>query len=112
MMDSKTAHWCAQNSENDFHFHFHFHFLKQYHKDGDEFLNHIVQVTGDETSNQRAVKVVDTHIFNKQAERFKQMSACQKAYGKSFVEQEGDANGGIHAKRDHNNIRSVSSAKQ
>jgi hypothetical protein len=25
------------------------HFLGQYHKDGDEFLNHIVQVIGDET---------------------------------------------------------------
>jgi hypothetical protein len=24
-------------------------FLKRYHKAGDEFLNHIVQVTGDET---------------------------------------------------------------
>jgi hypothetical protein len=24
-------------------------FLEQYHKDGDEFLNHVVQVTGDET---------------------------------------------------------------
>jgi hypothetical protein len=24
-------------------------FLERYHKDGDEFLNHIVQVTGDET---------------------------------------------------------------
>jgi hypothetical protein len=24
-------------------------FLERYHKDGDEFLNHIVRVTGDET---------------------------------------------------------------
>jgi hypothetical protein len=24
-------------------------FLEQYHKDGDEFLNHIVRVAGDET---------------------------------------------------------------
>jgi hypothetical protein len=24
-------------------------FLEQYYKDGDEFLNHIIQVTGDET---------------------------------------------------------------
>jgi hypothetical protein len=28
---------------------FGFDFLERYHKDGDEFLNHIVQVTGDET---------------------------------------------------------------
>jgi hypothetical protein len=26
-----------------------FTFLERYHKDGDEFLNHIVRVTGDET---------------------------------------------------------------
>jgi hypothetical protein len=31
------------------HKRFSFDFLEQYHKDGDKFLNHIVQVTGDET---------------------------------------------------------------
>jgi hypothetical protein len=44
-MDSENVHGCAQNAENGFGF----HFLEQYHKDGDEFINHIVRVTGDET---------------------------------------------------------------
>jgi hypothetical protein len=44
-MSSENAHRCAQNTENDFSF----DFLEWYHKDGNEFLNHIVQVTGDET---------------------------------------------------------------
>jgi hypothetical protein len=35
----------AQNSENDFGF----DFFEQYHKDSDEFLNHIIRVTGDGT---------------------------------------------------------------
>jgi hypothetical protein len=49
-------------------------FLKRCHKDGDEFLNHIVRVTGDETwvsfvnVNQRAVQAVDAHTFTKQTE--------------------------------------------
>jgi hypothetical protein len=47
-MDSKNAHWCAQNSENDFDF----DFLKQYHKDDGEFLNHIIQVMKPETKEQ------------------------------------------------------------
>jgi hypothetical protein len=50
-------------------------FLEQYHKDGDEFLSHIVQVTGDETW----VSFVDVetkeqlnqwmHTFTKQAKK-------------------------------------------
>jgi hypothetical protein len=39
---SENAHGCSQNAENGFGF----DFLEQYHKDGDEFLNHIV--TGEE----------------------------------------------------------------
>jgi hypothetical protein len=35
----------VQNTENGFGF----DFLERYHKDGDEFLNHIVRLTGDET---------------------------------------------------------------
>jgi hypothetical protein len=42
---SENAHGCAQNAENGFRF----DFLKRYDKDGDEFLNHIVRVTGEET---------------------------------------------------------------
>jgi hypothetical protein len=51
-------------------------FLEWYHKDGDQFLSHIIQVTGNETwisfvnaENQRAVKGVDVHMFTKQAEK-------------------------------------------
>jgi hypothetical protein len=42
---SENAHGCTQNAGNDFSS----DFLERYHKDGDEFLSHIVQVTGDET---------------------------------------------------------------
>jgi hypothetical protein len=42
-MGSENANSCAQNAENGFGF----EFLGQYHKGGDEFLNH--NVTGDET---------------------------------------------------------------
>jgi hypothetical protein len=44
-MVSENAHGCAQNVENCFGFGF--YFLERYHKDGDEFLSHIL--TGDET---------------------------------------------------------------
>jgi hypothetical protein len=43
---SINAHGFAQNAENGFCICR--LFLEQFHKDGDEFLNHI-QVTGDET---------------------------------------------------------------
>jgi hypothetical protein len=41
-MVSGNTHGCKPNAENGFGF-------ERYHKDGDEFLNHIVQVTGDKT---------------------------------------------------------------
>jgi hypothetical protein len=44
-MCSKNADGYAQNAENGFGS----DFFEQYHKDGDEFLNHIVPVTSDET---------------------------------------------------------------
>jgi hypothetical protein len=44
-MDSENTHGCARNAEIGFDF----DFLKRHHKDGDEFLNHIVRVTGDVT---------------------------------------------------------------
>jgi hypothetical protein len=44
-MGSENAHECSQNIENGFVF----DFLVRYRKDGDEFLSHIVRVTGDET---------------------------------------------------------------
>jgi alpha-amylase/alpha-mannosidase (GH57 family) len=44
-MVSENAHGCALKAKNGFGF----HFLERYYKDGYEFLNHIVRVTGDET---------------------------------------------------------------
>jgi hypothetical protein len=46
-MGSENAHRCTQNTKNGFGF----DFLEQYHKDGYEFLNHTVQVTGVEIVN-------------------------------------------------------------
>jgi hypothetical protein len=67
-LSSENAHGCPQNTESGFSF----DFLERYHKYGDEFLNHIVRVTGDktwvsfvniETKEQSAIKVVDGHTF-------------------------------------------------
>jgi hypothetical protein len=44
-MGFRNAHGWTQNAENGFSF----DFLERYHKDGDEFLDHVVRVTGDET---------------------------------------------------------------
>jgi hypothetical protein len=50
---------------------------------------------------------MDAHTFTQQAENFKQtLSVCQKA-DNCFLGQERSADGGIHATKDHNNIRSV-----
>jgi hypothetical protein len=47
-------------------------------------------------------------LYTKQAENFKQtLSACKKADGNCFFAEEGSADGGFHAKRGHNNVRSV-----
>jgi hypothetical protein len=43
-MGSKNAHGCVQKAKNGVGFDF---FLERYHKDGNEFLSHII--TGDET---------------------------------------------------------------
>jgi hypothetical protein len=43
-MSSENFHGCAHNAENGFGF----IVLDCYHKDDDEFLSHIVRVTGDE----------------------------------------------------------------
>jgi hypothetical protein len=45
-MGSENAHRCTQKADNVFGF----DFLERYHKNGDEFLKHIVRVTGEETS--------------------------------------------------------------
>jgi hypothetical protein len=56
--------------------------LERHHKDGDEFLNHIVRVTGDETwvsfvnveTKQQSKQWMHTHSPNK-PKKFKQTSA-------------------------------------
>jgi hypothetical protein len=66
-----------QNAENDFGF-----FLEQYQKDGDEFLNHIVQVTDDGTcasfvnaeTKEQSKQWLHTHSPNK-LKTFKQTFA-------------------------------------
>jgi hypothetical protein len=92
-------------------------FLERYHKDGDEILTFILPTTGDktwvsfvnvETKAQSAVIAVDAHTFTKQAEELQQkLSACQKADSNCFLGHERSAGIGIHATRDHNNVRSV-----
>jgi hypothetical protein len=49
---------------------------------------------------------MQTHSPNK-PKKFKHTSACQKAEGNCFLGQKRSADGGIHPKRDHNNIRSA-----
>jgi hypothetical protein len=44
-LDYENAHKCTPNAKNGFSF----EFLERYHKDGYEFLNHIIRVTGEET---------------------------------------------------------------
>jgi hypothetical protein len=47
---------------------------------------------------------MDAHIFAKKVET---NIVCQKADDNCFLGQEMSADGGIHATRDHNNVRSV-----
>jgi hypothetical protein len=89
-----------------------FTFLEQYHKDGDEFLSHIVWATGDETCISFVnVETKDQCIHTRliyRPEFFKEaLSVCQKADGSCFMGQEGSADSGIHATRADNNITSV-----
>jgi hypothetical protein len=44
-MGSEYAHGCTQNAVNGVGF----DLFQRYHKDGDEFLNHFIPVTTDET---------------------------------------------------------------
>jgi hypothetical protein len=86
--------------------------LERYHKDADEFFNNIV--TGDETwvsfvnveTREQSNQWMHTHLPNK-LRKVKQTSACQEADGSCFRGQERSADGGNHATRDHNNVRSV-----
>jgi hypothetical protein len=84
----------------------HLWLLEWYHKDGEEFLSHIIQVTVDEiwVSSQNSGC---THIHQKTQKKFKQKLSARKLMENCFLGQEMSGNGGIHATRDHNNVRSV-----
>jgi hypothetical protein len=90
-------------------------FLDQYHKDGSEFLSHILWVTADETwvsfvkfeTKEQSKQWMHTHSPNK-LKMFKQtVSPCQIAEGSCFLGQESSTDGGIHIAGGHNNVRSV-----
>jgi hypothetical protein len=59
----------------------------------------------DETQEQ-SKQWMHTHSPNK-LKKFKQTSTCQKADDICFLGQERSADGGIHATRDHNSVRSA-----
>jgi hypothetical protein len=100
-----------KNAENDFDF----PFLERYHADGDEFLSHIVRITGDEIwvsfvnayTKEHSQQWIYTHS-SQTPRKFKQtLSTCQKADGNCLLGQERSADGRIHATRDHSNVISV-----
>jgi hypothetical protein len=91
------------------------HVLERYHKDGDEFVNHIVRVIGDETwvalvnveTKEQSKHRMHTHSPNK-PKKFKQTLSARKLMDcNGFLGQKRNADGGIHARRDHNNVTSV-----
>jgi transposase len=83
--------------------------LEWYHKDGDKFPNHSLRVTDDEIwvsfvnvgTKEQSKQWMHTHSPNKPI-KCKQMSA-RKRMATVFW----DRKGGIHATRDHNNVKSV-----
>jgi hypothetical protein len=99
----ENADRCTQNAENCFSF----DFLEQHHKDEEEYLSHIVGVTGDETwvsfvtveTKKQSKQWMHTHSPNKTKKLNKRLPA-KKADGNCFLGQEGSADSGIHATRD------------
>jgi hypothetical protein len=73
--------------------------FERYHKDGDEFLNHIV--TGDETwvsfvnveTKERLKQWMHTHSPNKPRKYTQTLSACQKYDGNCFLGHEMSVDG-------------------
>jgi hypothetical protein len=87
--------------------------LQPYHKDGHEFLNHIVRVTGDETlvsfmnveTKEQSKQWIHTHSPRKPKNLNKRLSA--RKVMATFSGTRKSVDGGIHATRDHNNVRNV-----
>jgi hypothetical protein len=92
-----------------------FTFLGQYLKDSDGFFDHIVQVTSYEIwisflnveTQEQSKQWMHTYSPNKTKTFIQMLSACQKADDNCFLRQEKNADSGIHATSDHNNIQSV-----
>jgi hypothetical protein len=71
-------------------------FLECYHKDGDECLNHIIQLTGDETyvlfvnveTKEQSKHWIYTHSPNK-PKNFKQMLSARKLMATTFWDRKG-----------------------
>jgi hypothetical protein len=101
-MGSENAHGCAQNAENGLGF----DFLEQYHKYGDEFLNHIVRVTGDETwvsfvkveTKEQSKQRIYTHSPKEPKELKKRYLPARKLMATVSVDRKGVLMG-IHATR-------------
>jgi hypothetical protein len=91
-MGSENGHRCALNAENGFDF----DFLQRYHKDGDEFLNCIVGVTGDDTwvsfvnveTKEQSKQWMYTHPPNK-LKKFKQTLSARKLMATVFWDRKG-----------------------
>jgi hypothetical protein len=96
-----------------------FTILEQDHKDGNEFLNYVVRVTGDETwvsfvnveTKEQSKQWMHTHLPN-YLKKFKQTPACQKADGSCFLGQERSADDEIHATREHSNVKNANMLKK
>jgi hypothetical protein len=93
MMGSENAYECAQNAENCFGCDF---LLERYHEGGDEFLNHIVRVTGDGTwvsfvnveTKEQSKQRMNIHSPNK-AKEFKQTLSARKLMATVFWDRKG-----------------------
>jgi hypothetical protein len=61
-----------------------------------------------ETKEQSAVKAVDAHTFSRQVEKSSNTRLpARKLMATVFWDRKKSADGGIHATRDHNNVKSV-----
>jgi hypothetical protein len=91
-------------------------FLERFHKNGDEFLNHIVRVTGDETwvsfvsaeTKEQSKQWMHTHLPDEPKSLNKSCVLGRKLiYGKCLLGEERNGDGVIHATRGQKNIRSL-----
>jgi hypothetical protein len=86
-------------------------FLEQYNKDGDEFLHHIIWVTGDETwvsflndeTREQSMQWMNTYSPNMP----KNIACLPESWWQLFSGTGKQCWWWIHATMDHNNVRSV-----